>query len=152
MDFEGFPHAEAFKKAAGGEMRKKFLSATATVLICALVMAQEASEKAAPTQEQIKELIEALGSDTWKERTEAQKKLIEAGRAAGPLLEEAAKSDDMEVAHRAKKILDEICYLPDNWTAAILQGHCWEKNPNMLAMELFPYYSCLVFSLDLMDG
>ncbi len=96
---------------------RRVLVLTVAILICSLVVAQEKPQETALTGEQIKELVAALGSDTWKERVEAEKKLIETGRAAGPALEEAAKSDDPEVAYRAKKILDEICYLPDELQA-----------------------------------
>ena len=98
---------------------KKILGAVAILLICAMVFAQEEPKPGKPTEEEIKALIEALGSDSWKERTQAREKLIEAGAAAGPLLEEAVKSDDPEIAHQANGILDEICYLPEKLKAEV---------------------------------
>jgi hypothetical protein len=78
---------------------------------CSLALGQDEKKERALTDEQIKELVQALGSDTWREREDAQKQLIEVGWAAGPALEEAAKSDDPEVARRAKEILDKICFI-----------------------------------------
>jgi hypothetical protein len=86
------------------------LTAAALVAICALALAQEETE---PAPEDIDKLIKSLGAESWREREEAQKKLIAAGKAAGPALEAAAGSDDPEISRRANRILDEICYLPD---------------------------------------
>jgi len=94
-------------------MKKLFVSIV-LIAVCAAALAQDETSPKAPGEDEIKSLIKALGSDTWKERTDAEKKLIEIGWPAGPALQEAAKSDDPEISRRAKGILDKICYLPDD--------------------------------------
>jgi len=92
---------------------KKLLIAAIILCLCTAALAQEGETPSPPGEEEIRALIKSLGAESWKERREAEKKLVEAGRAAGPALEEAAASEDLEVAHRARKILDEIAYLPE---------------------------------------
>jgi hypothetical protein len=92
-------------------MTKALTTLLALCFFCSLVLGQDEEKEGALTDEQMKELIQMLGSDTWREREDAQKKLIEAGWAAGPALEEATKNDDPEIARRAKGILDKLCYV-----------------------------------------
>lgn len=98
---------------------KQMATALALLLVCAAVLAQEKPENSTPTQEEIKKLVAALGSDSWQERTEAEKKLIRTGKAAGPALEEALKSEDPETVSRAERILEEILYLPEETQAEV---------------------------------
>jgi hypothetical protein len=53
-------------------------------------------------------LVRQLGSDSFREREEAQRKLLKIGAAAKKQLREASKSDDKEVVRRAAAILDEL--------------------------------------------
>jgi tetratricopeptide (TPR) repeat protein len=64
------------------------------------------AEKATPGQ--IAQWIQQLGDNKFSVRESASKKLWAAGTAAEPALEEAAKSDDAEVARRARDILDKF--------------------------------------------
>lgn len=57
--------------------------------------------------EEIKKAIEELGSGRFAVRDKARKFLADAGAAAEPLLEEAAKSKDEEIANAAKSILEK---------------------------------------------
>ena len=54
----------------------------------------------------IKVLIEQLGDPQWKLREAAQAKLKESLLSARHLLEEALKSDDLEIVHRAEQLLE----------------------------------------------
>jgi hypothetical protein len=58
--------------------------------------------------EKVQKLIRQLGNDQYKVREEAGKQLVEIGRPAVPALREAMKGDDVEVKHRAGRILDTI--------------------------------------------
>jgi hypothetical protein len=54
------------------------------------------------------DLVKKLGSDDYAVREEAQRKLIQMGEKAVPALEEALKSDDLEVRLRAGRALRAI--------------------------------------------
>jgi tetratricopeptide (TPR) repeat protein len=60
-----------------------------------------------PSTDEIKKAIDDLGSKRFAVRDKAKKFLQEAGRAAEPFLEEAAKSPDEEIASTAKAILEK---------------------------------------------
>jgi outer membrane lipoprotein-sorting protein len=60
----------------------------------------------------VEQLIERLRSDKAEEREEATRKLKDAGEAALPLLEKAAKDSDSEVARRAREIVAAIPFEP----------------------------------------
>jgi hypothetical protein len=68
--------------------------------LAALVFAQGADDPA--------EIVKQLGSEDYAVREEAQRKLIEMGEKAVPALEEALKSDDLEVRLRAGRALRAI--------------------------------------------
>ena len=63
--------------------------------------------KKSPAVEEIKKAIEELGSNRFAVRDKAKKFLADAGAAAEPLLEEAAKNPDEEIASAAKAILEK---------------------------------------------
>jgi hypothetical protein len=58
-------------------------------------------------QEEIDKLIGQLKSDRFKEREEAMRQLMERDEAL-PALQEAAKSDDAEIAGRVRKAIEAI--------------------------------------------
>ena len=58
--------------------------------------------------QEIAVLVKQLGDDEWSKREDAQKKLVEFGRAAKSAVEKAAKDKDMEVVWRAEAILRTI--------------------------------------------
>ncbi len=60
------------------------------------------------TEAQIKELIKQLGDDNPKVRQDASEKLRKIGKSAVPALNEARKSDDLEVSSRAGAIISQI--------------------------------------------
>jgi len=68
--------------------------------LAAIVFAQGTEDAAA--------LVKKLGSEDYAVREDAQKKLIEMGEDAVPALEEALKSDDLEVRLRAGRALRAI--------------------------------------------
>jgi tetratricopeptide (TPR) repeat protein len=63
---------------------------------------------APPTAEQIARWVRDLGADDFAMRQQATDALWKAGEVAERALEEAAKSGDAEVAHRAREILDKF--------------------------------------------
>ncbi len=50
-------------------------------------------------------LVKQLGDDSFKTREAAEKRLLEMGRLAIPMLKEALKSSDPEVVFRAERLL-----------------------------------------------
>ena len=64
------------------------------------------------TAEQVAELVKDLGSDDYKARSEAEKKLRTAGPEALPELEKATSSNDPEIKSRASKILGGLRAAP----------------------------------------
>jgi len=80
-------------------MKRGFLL-LAPMALAAIVFAQGAEDPA--------ELVKKLGAEDYAVREEAQKRLVEMGEKAVPALEEALKSDDLEVRLRAGRALREI--------------------------------------------
>jgi hypothetical protein len=67
------------------------------------------SEKAAPAEsEEIKRLIDQLGSEQFKEREQATQTLSKLGKSALRSLKEAAKSRDPEVRRRARQLVERM--------------------------------------------
>ncbi len=59
----------------------------------------------------VDDLVTALGSEDWADRENATSELTKMGAQAVPYLEKAASGhEDLEVRHRAKKILDSFVY------------------------------------------
>jgi PDZ domain len=80
-------------------MKRGFLL-IAPLALAAIVLAQAADDPA--------ELVKKLGSEDYAVREDAQRKLIEMGEKAVPALEEALKSEDLEVRLRAGRALRAI--------------------------------------------
>jgi len=98
---------------------KKTLCVLAVAVLLALAGVLAAEEGVAPSKEpalsgrieskaRIDALVKDLGADTSEARDRATKELEKIGGDAVPALKEAAKSDDPEVAWRARTILDHI--------------------------------------------
>lgn len=83
-------------------MKRRFLL-FAPFALAAIVFAQDTQD----TQDAAA-LVKKLGSDDYAVREEAQKKLVEMGDKAVPALEEALKSEDLEVRLRAGRALRAI--------------------------------------------
>lgn len=86
------------------------------VLLLAVGSPLRANEEAAGTEkaavpvagELIQQLIDQLAADSYVEREQAQRKLMELGIVARPYLEKALQSDDIEQKLRAEVILQEL--------------------------------------------
>lgn len=61
-----------------------------------------------PSQDEIRELVEKLGSDSIEERASASAKLLKLGRAALPELKKALGEKDKERVTRARALIDEL--------------------------------------------
>lgn len=97
---------------------------------------------AAPTEEQINQAVRQLGDDDFKVREKASAFLWNAGRPAEKALQQAARSDDIEVARRAKDILQKFKYgifpdTPEEVVKLIRQYRSGDANAkNTAASEL----------------
>jgi predicted Zn-dependent protease len=82
----------------------------ALALLAGLVAALPAApaRPAKPTREQIARWVQQLGDNDFAAREEASKKLWEAGEAAEAALQEAVKSEDAEVARRARELVNKF--------------------------------------------
>jgi hypothetical protein len=82
------------------------------VLVLLTVQMSPAADKgdkpAAPTADQIAQWIQQLGDNRFSKREEASRQLWAAGSAAEAALLEAGKSEDVEVARRARDILEKF--------------------------------------------
>jgi hypothetical protein len=62
----------------------------------------------ASDEEKLKSLARQLGADSFQDRERASMKLTALGKIALPVLREAARSDDIEGARRAKRCIEQI--------------------------------------------
>jgi predicted Zn-dependent protease len=99
--------------AAAGEGRKPLMNlaricrilGVALVACAAVALAAPAAK---PTPAQIEQWIKQLGDSEFVARESATRKLWEAGDHAEAALQRATKSDDPEIARRAREILDKF--------------------------------------------
>lgn len=91
----------AIVSAAAGQTVKDPLAARAFLkeLIAPAPLSPEVRRR-------IGKLLADLGSGTWKVREAASKELLRIGAKAGPLIGQAAKSPDAEVAARVRELLE----------------------------------------------
>src|SRR5438874_13469595 len=81
------------------------------ILICLpLLCIGAAGAEDGAADEKIAKAVLELGDSSFAVRERASKFLWSAGKTAEPILQEAAKSDDPEVAARAKEILGDFKY------------------------------------------
>jgi HEAT repeat protein len=78
----------------------------AVAAVTATVLADE--PKSGTSENEIKRLIDQLGSERFKDREQATRQLSQLGKAALPGLKEATKSPDVEVSRRAQQLIEEI--------------------------------------------
>jgi hypothetical protein len=64
--------------------------------------------KASKSQEEIKSLVNQLGSKRFQEREEAARELSQLGKAALASLQEAAQRPDAEVRRRAQQLVERM--------------------------------------------
>ncbi len=93
----------------------------------------------------LSELVERLGSPRLAERVEAQQALHAAGDAAVPLLKEAAKNADLEIAFRARHVLEQLesgigPNTPADLVAAIGRYRFGDLNAKLAAVDVFVKY------------
>ncbi len=95
------------------DMRNLLLAAAA--FAAAVPAQQEPAVREKPpasapaAKKSVEQWIEALGSDSYRTRIEAERNLRELGQSAVPALEKAAqKSEDAEVQWRARRVLRQI--------------------------------------------
>ena len=95
----------------GRQIRSRQIARALPVLLPALLgaVAEAPSQSPDPSPEAPgKGLIASLGSENWDERESAQLKLLEEGLSVAPLLEQAIRSENLELAHRARYLLARI--------------------------------------------
>ncbi len=90
-------------------------------------------------ESEIAKLIADLGSDSFRKRAAAVLKLKKAGPVARPQLEQAAKSDDLEIAGRAKKCLSVLQQANDDNTIRAAVWILAMNNPKGTTKALFEY-------------
>jgi tetratricopeptide (TPR) repeat protein len=78
--------------------------------VLGLVLGTAGAAAGQPTRDEIKQAILELGDERFAVREQAMKRLWQAGATAEADLLEAAKSDDPEIARRARVLLDRILY------------------------------------------
>ena len=98
------------------------VSAIAPLIVCSWLLGQEPSDRQgrAPTAEEIEQAVIDLGSDLFERRQAASRLLWRAGRDAMDAVRRATKSEDPEVALRARRIYENFKYgiFPDTPPAA----------------------------------
>lgn len=116
---------------------RRSLLASFLLLLMLLVLHAETSEPK-PTPKQIARWVERLGDNDFKAREEASKKLWQAGAAAEPALEKAAKSDDREVARRARELLDKFRWgiYPDTPPDIVALIHAYRSSAGQQRKEI----------------
>jgi hypothetical protein len=85
-----------------------FVRVTVAGAALILLLGHAAGEPPGPGAGEIERLIKRLGSDSFEEREEAGKRLIEVGVEALPALRKASRSDDLEVRRRASELLGAV--------------------------------------------
>lgn len=90
-------------------MKRCFLT-LALLLPAACVVAQERAPDAAPeaAEQSVDELIKQLGSDQYSQRRRAEEELMRLGPGIHDQLKLAEQNDDLEIAERAKYILQSM--------------------------------------------
>src|SRR5262245_97638 len=63
-----------------------------------------------PTPAEIEQLVRPLGDKRFPTREQAAKKLWQIGAAAEPVLRRAVKDPDVEIAERARSLLDKFAW------------------------------------------
>jgi hypothetical protein len=58
--------------------------------------------------QKLKELVAQLGDASWARREEASRQLAGYGRMARPVLDQAMKHGDIEVVHRAERLIEQM--------------------------------------------
>ncbi len=112
-------------------------------LACMIVAA--GATLGAADERALRELVERLGSSRLAERMEAQQALHAAGDAAIALLKEASKSADLEIAFRARHVLEQLesgigPNTPADLVAAIGRYRFGDLNAKLAAVDVFVKY------------
>jgi hypothetical protein len=89
--------------------------------------------------EKVQALIKQLGDDSFAVREKASEDLIAVGKPALPLLREAAKDKDLEVARRAEDCLQKIGQQSETATAAAVVRLLAARRPEGVVEALLDY-------------
>jgi len=95
----------------GRQIRSRQVARALPVLLPALLGAGGEAPSQSPDsslEAPGKGLIASLGSENWDERESAQLRLLEEGLSVAPLLEQAIRSENLELAYRARYLLARI--------------------------------------------
>jgi HEAT repeat protein len=84
-------------------------------------------------------MVRQLGDESFDVREKASSDLVRAGRAAVPLLKEAVKDSDLEIARRAERCLEEIANNPDLHLAPAAARVLAAKKPDGALQALLDY-------------
>ena len=91
----------------GRQIRSRQIARALPALL-PILLGAGAEARSQSTETPGKGLITALGSENWDERESAQVRLLEEGLSVAPLLEQAMRSENLELAHRARYLLARI--------------------------------------------
>jgi len=78
------------------------------VLLSGVAFSQQKQARPEDLQARVRKLVKQLGDDDFQKREDAMEELVKIGDAAVEALKKAAKSEDPEVAWRAKEALNRI--------------------------------------------
>src|SRR5436190_2053031 len=93
-----------------------------TRLVVLAVLAGLTAEAAEPDAGKIDRLVRQLGSDNFREREAASKRLEEIGEPALGALRKAAHSRDAEIRHRAAAVIEAVASRDRSRAREALQG------------------------------
>src|SRR6266542_3531316 len=91
---------------------------------------------AEPQRSRVLALIRKLGADEFPDREQASADLVALGATATPLLRQALRDTDVEVARRSEKCLQQIEKTPGNQLAAAAARIAARRKPAGLAEAL----------------
>jgi hypothetical protein len=90
----------------------RYLPENAVLLVVGMLLGawpiRSPAEEATKSEQEIRSLVNQLGSKRFKEREEAARELSQLGRAALPGLQEAALSPNAELRRRAQQLVERI--------------------------------------------
>lgn len=112
----------------------RFLGSAGTETLLRFLRSQVLDET---TQKNVQQLIETLGSETFRERQAAQRRLLEMGPVAIPFLQKATSHPDAEIAGRARRCLQELQQGPRvELPLAAIRTLIRRKEPTILPLTL----------------
>ena len=89
-------------------MSRFLVGVVLVLLLTGQASAQKDTKKKPPTDKQVVDLIAKLGDARFEVRNDAYKTLVAIGRPVLPHLRKVARSEDLEIQMRVRKIIKEI--------------------------------------------